>query len=73
MGNSSMDKLCSCVHSMDVTQQKHNQQRNSKTATSGLLRERRRAEPIFTLVSGEKKIQSHSLCNQLLNSFLLFL
>lgn len=73
MGNSSVDKLCSHVHSMNVTQQQHNQQRNSKTATSGLLRERRRAEPTFTLLSGEKKIEFHSLCNQLLNSFLLFL
>lgn len=72
MGNSSVDKLCSHVHSMNITQQQHYQQRNSKPATSGLLRERR-AEPTFTLLSGEKKIQLHSLCKQLLNSFLLFL
>lgn len=28
-GNSSVDKLCSHVHSMDGTQQQHNQQSNS--------------------------------------------
>lgn len=55
MGNSSMDKLCSHMHSMDITQQLHNQQRKSKTATSGLSEREGELSPLLPCFVGKRE------------------